>query len=37
MNASLDGDDLVVHDDVNVAIAVDLNFDGLLAPVVKGV
>lgn len=37
MNASLDGDDLVVHDEVNVAIAVDLNFDGLLAPVVKGV
>jgi len=37
MNASLDGNDLVVHDELNVAVAVDLNFDGLLAPVVKGV
>jgi pyruvate dehydrogenase E2 component (dihydrolipoamide acetyltransferase) len=37
MNASLDGDAVTMHADVNVAIAVDLNFDGLLAPVVKNV
>ena len=37
MNASLDGDAVTMHSEVNVAIAVDLNFDGLLAPVVKNV
>ena len=37
MNASLTGDSVTVHSDLNVAIAVDLNFDGLLAPVVKNV
>ena len=37
MNASLTGDSVTLHDDVNIAIAVDLNFDGLLAPVVKNV
>ncbi len=37
MNASLDGDAVTVHSELNVAIAVDLNFDGLLAPVVKNV
>jgi pyruvate dehydrogenase E2 component (dihydrolipoamide acetyltransferase) len=37
MNASLNGDAVSMHSDVNVAIAVDLNFDGLLAPVVKNV
>jgi len=37
MNASLDGDSVTMHSEVNVAIAVDLNFDGLLAPVVKNV
>ncbi|MFT7476479.1 MAG: pyruvate dehydrogenase E2 component (dihydrolipoamide acetyltransferase) [Verrucomicrobiales bacterium] len=37
MNASLTGEAVTVHGDVNVAIAVDLNFDGLLAPVVKNV
>jgi pyruvate dehydrogenase E2 component (dihydrolipoamide acetyltransferase) len=37
MNASLTGDSVTVHNDVNVAVAVDLNFDGLLAPVVKNV
>ena len=37
MNASLTGDSVTMHSDVNVAIAVDLNFDGLLAPVVKNV
>jgi len=35
LNASFGGDHLVVHDEVNLAIAVDINFDGLLAPVVK--
>ena len=37
MNASLNGDSITTHEQVNVAIAVDLNFDGLLAPVVKNV
>ena len=37
MNASLTGDAVTMHSDVNVAVAVDLNFDGLLAPVVKNV
>lgn len=37
MNASLSGDEIILHDDLNVAIAVDLDFDGLLAPVVKNV
>lgn len=37
MNASLADDHVVVHADLNVAIAVDMNFDGLLAPVVKNV
>ena len=35
LNASLDGDDLVVHGSVNLGIAVDLNFDGLVVPVVR--
>ncbi len=35
LNASFGGDHLVVHEQVNLAIAVDLDFDGLLAPVVK--
>ena len=37
MNASINGDSVTLHNHVNVAIAVDLNFDGLLAPVVKNV
>jgi len=37
VNASVDGDALVVHRDVNVGIAVDLDFHGLLAPVVRNV
>ncbi len=37
LNASFGGDHLVVHDEINMAVAVDINFDGLLAPVVKGV
>jgi pyruvate dehydrogenase E2 component (dihydrolipoamide acetyltransferase) len=35
LNASFGGDHLIVHEDVNLAIAVDIDFDGLLAPVVK--
>lgn len=35
LNASFGGDHLVLHDEVNLAIAVDIDFDGLLAPVVK--
>ncbi len=35
VNASVDGDALVVHHDVNVGIAVDLEFAGLIAPVVR--
>jgi pyruvate dehydrogenase E2 component (dihydrolipoamide acetyltransferase) len=35
LNASFSGDHLVVHRRVNLAIAVDLDGDGLLAPVVK--
>jgi len=37
LNASLDGDDLVLHGNINIGIAVDLNFDGLIVPVVKDV
>lgn len=37
LNASLDGDDLVLHKDINLGIAVDLNFDGLIVPVLKDV
>ncbi len=36
LNASFGGDHLVVHDEVNLAIAVDIDFNGLLAPVVRG-
>ena len=35
MNASVGDNELVLHEDVNLAIAVDLDFQGLLAPVVK--
>ncbi len=37
LNASFGGDHLLVHNDVNLAIAIDIDFEGLLAPVVKGV
>lgn len=36
LNASFGGDHLVLHDEVNLAIAVDIDFNGLLAPVLKG-
>jgi 2-oxoglutarate dehydrogenase E2 component (dihydrolipoamide succinyltransferase) len=35
LNASLSGDDLVVHHFIDIGIAVDLDFQGLLVPVVR--
>ncbi len=37
LNASLDGDDLVIHSRINIGIAVDLSFDGLVVPVIMDV
>jgi 2-oxoglutarate dehydrogenase E2 component (dihydrolipoamide succinyltransferase) len=37
LNASLDRDHLVLHKRINLGIAVDLGFDGLVVPVVKDV
>jgi 2-oxoglutarate dehydrogenase E2 component (dihydrolipoamide succinyltransferase) len=37
LNASLDGDSLLLHKRINIGIAVDLGFDGLVVPVVKDV
>lgn len=37
LNASLDGDDLVLHARINLGIAVDLGFDGLVVPVIDDV
>jgi pyruvate dehydrogenase E2 component (dihydrolipoamide acetyltransferase) len=37
LNSSVEGAELVVHNDFNLAIAVDVNFEGLLAPVVHDV
>lgn len=36
LNASIGDGELIVHRDVNLAVAVDLDFQGLLAPVVPG-
>jgi pyruvate dehydrogenase E2 component (dihydrolipoamide acetyltransferase) len=35
VNSSVGDDALIIHRPINVGIAVDLNFDGLLVPVVK--
>ena len=35
VNAAIDGENLVVFSRVNLCIAVDLDFDGLVAPVIK--
>ncbi len=35
LNAHVDGDNLVVHESIHLAIAVDLNFEGLVTPVVR--
>ncbi len=37
LNASLQGDGLALHRRINIGIVVDLNFDGLLVPVLKDV
>ena len=37
INASVGDGELIVHGDVNLAVAVDLDFEGLLAPVIRGV
>jgi pyruvate/2-oxoglutarate dehydrogenase complex dihydrolipoamide acyltransferase (E2) component len=37
LNASLQGDGLVLHRRINIGIAVDLNFDGLVVPVLRDV
>jgi pyruvate dehydrogenase E2 component (dihydrolipoamide acetyltransferase) len=37
MNASLAEGGLVLHDHVNLSVAVDINFEGLLAPVLRQV
>ena len=36
LNASFGDDELIVHSAVNLAVAVDIDFKGLLAPVVQG-
>ena len=36
VNASVGDDELLVHHDIHLAIAVDLDFEGLVAPVVHG-
>jgi pyruvate dehydrogenase E2 component (dihydrolipoamide acetyltransferase) len=35
LNASIDGETLVVHHDVHLGIGVDLDFHGLIAPVIR--
>jgi 2-oxoglutarate dehydrogenase E2 component (dihydrolipoamide succinyltransferase) len=35
VNASVEGESLVVHRDINLGIAVDLDFKGLIAPVIR--
>jgi 2-oxoglutarate dehydrogenase E2 component (dihydrolipoamide succinyltransferase) len=35
VNASVDGDELVVYSKIDLAIAVDLDFEGLVAPVIR--
>jgi 2-oxoglutarate dehydrogenase E2 component (dihydrolipoamide succinyltransferase) len=35
VNASVDGDSLLVHGQINLAIAIDLNHEGLVAPVTR--
>jgi 2-oxoglutarate dehydrogenase E2 component (dihydrolipoamide succinyltransferase) len=35
VNASVEGETLIVHRDINLGIAVDLDFKGLIAPVIR--
>lgn len=37
VNASVDGEALLLHKEINLAIAIDLNHEGLVAPVVRNV
>lgn len=37
INATFNGDSLTLHKRINIGIAVDLNFDGLMLPVIKDV
>ena len=37
LNATFNGDSLTLHQRINIGIAVDLNLDGLMVPVVKDV
>lgn len=36
INATIDKDSLIVYRDINLAIAIDLEFEGLMTPVIKG-
>jgi pyruvate dehydrogenase E2 component (dihydrolipoamide acetyltransferase) len=35
INASIDGDNLIVHPQVHLGVAVDLGFEGLMVPVIR--
>ena len=35
VNASVEGETLIVHRDINLGIAIDLQFKGLIAPVIR--
>ena len=35
VNASVDGETLVVHRDIHLGVAIDLEFKGLVAPVIR--
>ena len=37
INAAVEGNKLLVHEEVHLAVAVDLDFQGLLAPVIRNV
>jgi pyruvate dehydrogenase E2 component (dihydrolipoamide acetyltransferase) len=37
LNSSFHGDSMTVHERINIGIAVDLNFEGLMVPVLKDV
>ena len=37
LNATVDETDLTINDEINIAVAVDLDFEGLIAPVIHGV
>jgi 2-oxoglutarate dehydrogenase E2 component (dihydrolipoamide succinyltransferase) len=36
LNATIEGDDIVIHGNVGLGIAIDLNFSGLIVPVIRG-